>query len=315
MLNLLRARSKSPYLLVFGIHRNVVHFVVVDVRDTSQPQLIVSDEHVVTQDDAAASMRALLDKYSRYGKHNPRLALVLGSGLYQSVTLDKPQLSDAELASSLRYQLTDLVSFEPDDCLADYYELPLQVQGQQKIHAIAASRSQLAPLLKVAHELTERVQGIYAEEQALEKLHSENTEAGALVYQQNQQPALVQVYSNAELQVTRAVRSLEKISELTLDEIKLGGLQPLSIEIQRSADYFERQLRQRPLAVVWLAIGIEKNQEVLSTVHEDLGLDVVWASYPSWAQELAAGDYSDFPVLGGALLALADSSNEPEVSS
>ena len=309
MLNLFRARANSPYTVVFGICRTKVNIVVVE-NANSQPSLVVSDECAVSGDDIAAAMRKLSHDYQKYCRHHPRLALVLGAGLYQSVTLERPQLSDAELSASLRYQLSDLVTFDTEDCIADYYELPTQVQGQHKIHAIATSRKQLEPLLQVAHELSDQLQGVFAEEQALATVLENLNEPAALVYQQPHQAALVQVYNNGELQVNRAVRSLEKLSELSIEEIRMGGLQPLSVEIQRSADYFERQLRQRPVASVYLALPLPKQQEVLERLHEDLGFEIAWATYPSWAQELATGDYSDFPALGGALLAQQNDAQE-----
>lgn len=309
MLNLFRARANSPYTVVFSIRRYKVNFVVVE-NASSQPSLVVSDECAVSEDDFATAMRKLSHNYQKYCRHQPRLALVLGIGLYQSVTLDRPQLSDAELAASLRYQLSDLVTYDTQDCITDYYELPTQVLGQQKIHAIATSRKQLEPMLQVAHELTDQVQGVYAEEQALASLVEGLNEPAAFIYQQPQQAALVQVYNNGELQVNRAVRALEKLSDLSIEEVRMGGLQPLSVEIQRSADYFERQLRQRSIANVYLALPLPKQQEVLDRLHEDLGLTIEWATYPTWAQELASGDYSDFAALGGALLAQQNDAQE-----
>ncbi len=312
MLNLFRARNNSSFILVFGIHRTTVHLVIVDVGKDGTPSLVVSDEQTVAGDDVAVAIQQLNHKYQKFSKHNPQVALVLGSGLYQSVTLDKPQLSEEELVGSLRYQLSDLVTFEPDDCVADYYELPLQVQGQNKIHAVACSRKFIEPLLQAAHDISERVVGVFAEEQALMPLLAATSDASAFVFQHPKQAALVQVYNSGDLQVTRAVRSLEKLSELSMDEIKMGGLQPLSVEVQRSADYFERQLRQRPLTHLHLALPLKKQHEVLEKLYEDLGLQVDWAQYPEWAQELAAGDYSDFPALGGALVVLQQAMNEAE---
>jgi MSHA biogenesis protein MshI len=309
-LNLFRARKNSPFLIVFGIHRSTVQLVVVEHGKSQEPSLVVSDQEQVNSDDHAAIMQGLYQKYSRYFRHHPELALVMGTGLYQSVTLDKPPLNDEELAASLRYQLSDLVSYEAEDCIADYYELPVQVQGQNKIHAVACSRSFLEPMLEVIHKTTERVVGIYAEEQALGAMLRHHSEACAVVYQQVQQPALVQVYNNGTLQVTRAVRALEKLSELSAEEIRMGGLEPLSVEVQRSADYFERQLRQRPLVRVLLALPFAKSTDVIDRLHGDLGLDVQWAPYPAWTQELAVGDYSDFPALGGALMILERDNEE-----
>lgn len=304
MFNFLRARKSNQLIVTFAVRKGAVHLVILEPNADAVPSLVVSDEHEVKEDDFATGIRQLAHEYARYCRHHPQVSLVLGSGLYQSVILDRPNLPEEEIATSLRYNLRDLVEFEPEDCIADYYELPVQLPGQNKINAIAASKKQLETVLQAVHEVSDNVRAIIAEEQAVTEMFAALTEPTVVVYQQPQQPALLQVYREGILQVNRSVRALEKMSELSIEEVRMGGLQPLSVEIQRSADYFERQLRQRPVTDVVLAMAITKHDDVLASLHEDLGLTVNWATYPEWARELGAGDYSDFAALGGALITL-----------
>ncbi|WP_173920043.1 hypothetical protein [Pseudidiomarina piscicola] len=304
MLKFLRARKSNPFLVTFALRKSAVHLVVVEPHDDAEPSLVISDECAVENNDFAAAILQLAQQYSRYCRNHPRVALVLGEGLYQSVALDRPNLPEEEIGSSLRYNLRDLIEYEPEDCIADYYEPPVQLPGQDKITAIAARKSFLEQTLKAIHDISDTVSAVFAEEQAIAEMFKELPDPTVVVYQQQLQAAMLQVYREGSLQVNRSVRSLEKMSELSLEEVRMGGLQPLSVEIQRSADYFERQLRQRPVTGVVLAMALVKHDDVLAKLHEDLGLDASWATYPAWAQELGAGDYSDFAALGGALLTL-----------
>lgn len=304
MLNLFRARKQSDYCVTFSVRKGMLHFVVLERTEQNQPSLVVCDDIAVTDGDVATAVRQLAHRYSKYCRHHPPIGLVLGVGFYQSVALDRPDLAESELAESLRYSLRDLVSYEPEDCIADYYELPVQMAGQNKINVIATSKTELAPLLQALHELSDNVVAVLSEEQAVAEMFTDCDEPTVVAYQQAEQAALLQVYRSGQLQVNRAVRSLEQLHTLTIDEVRMGGLQPLSVEIQRSGDYFERQLRQSPIRQVKLALNLPKQDEVVASLHEDLGLSVAWAAYPEWAQELAAGDYSDFAALGGAVATL-----------
>ncbi|WP_258807475.1 hypothetical protein [Pseudidiomarina sp. CB1] len=304
MLNLFRARNNSNYCVTFALRKASLHMVVLEGRDNDKPSLVVCDDVTVTDGDYTTALRKLAHSYAKYCRHNPPVGLVLGIDFYQSVSLDRPDLEPAELAASLRYSLRDLVSYEPDDCIADYYELPIKKAGQNKINAIAASKTELAPLIQTLHEISDNVVAVLSEEQAIAEMFTASEEPTVVAYQQAEQAALLQVYRGGELQVNRAVRALEQLHTLTLDEVRMGGLQPLSVEVQRSGDYFERQLRQSPIRQVTLALTLPKQDEVLASLHEDLGLPVAWASYPAWAQELAVGDYSDFAALGGAVATL-----------
>lgn len=304
MLNFLRARNNSNYYVTFALRRASLHIVVVERGNENTPSLVVCDDVTVQEGDANTALRQLAHKYAKYCRHNPPVTLVLGIGYYQSVALDRPNLEPHELAASLRYSLRDLVSYEPEDCIADYYELPIQLAGQNKINAIAASKSELSSILQAIHEVSDNIVAVLSEEQAVAEMFKVHEEPTVVAYQQPEQAALLQVYRSGQMQVNRAVRSLEQLHKLTLDEIRMGGLQPLSVEVQRSGDYFERQLRQSPIRQIILALSLPKQDEVLASLRDDLGLPVEWASYPNWAQELAAGDYSDFAALGGAVATL-----------
>ncbi len=310
MLNLLRARSNSNYCVTFALRKASLHIVVLERRSSDMPSLVVCDDVAVKDGDFTTAIRQLAHTYSKYCRHHPPISLVLGLGFYQSVALDRPELEASELAASLRYSLRDLVSYEPEDCVADYYELPIQIAGQNKINVIAASKNELAPLLQVLHELSDNVVAVLSEEQAIAAMFADADEPTVVAYQQGEQAALLQVYRSGQLQVNRAVRALERLHALSIDEVRMGGLQPLSVEVQRSGDYFERQLRQSPIRQVKLALSLPKQDEIVSSLHEDLGLPVSWANYPAWAQELAVGDYSDFAALGGAVTALEMSGGE-----
>ncbi|WP_404408925.1 hypothetical protein LG272_00545 [Pseudidiomarina marina] len=306
MIRLWRAKHNNRLVLTYALASGFVSLAVAEFADDDAghaPALIVSDHLEVIDGNWATAIKSLTVKYARYTKGNPTVLVVLGPSLYQSVQLERPNLPAEEITQALRYNLRDLVTLPPADIIADYYDAPVQLAGQDKINAIVADRKVLEPVLHELHQISDNIAGIVSEEQAIAQLFAEQVEPAVLAYQHDLEPALLQVYQQGRLQVNRVVRSLEQLSQLTSDEIKLGGAAPLSVEVQRSADYFERQLRQRPIREVIIAIGTKNRQGITQQLDEDLGLTSRWADYPQWAQELAAGDFSDYPVLGGVLLA------------
>lgn len=305
MIRLWRAKHNNRLVLTYALASNSVSLAIAEFASADAahaPALIVSDYAEVTDGNWADAISQLSAKYARYCKGNPAVVLVLAPSMYQSVQLERPNLPPEELSQALRYNLRDLVTLQPADIIADYYDAPVQLSGQDKVNAIVADKKILAPVLSVLHDLSSNIIGIISEEQAIAPLFRELTEASVVACQHDQEPALLQVYLNGQLQVNRVVRNLEQLSQLTADEIDLGGASPLSVEVQRSADYFERQLRQRPVREVILAVGLKHRAGVQKQLTEDLGLETRWVDYPEWARELGAGDYSDFPVLGAILL-------------
>jgi MSHA biogenesis protein MshI len=301
LLNFLRKRQHSEVLLTISLHSESVGLAVAK-RKNDVIECIASDTQAVMAKNYPDAIQQLINKYARFSKGDPALVLVLGASLYQSVTLERPKLPAEEIAAGLRYSLRDLVNLAPHDIIADYYDLPVQLPGQDKIVAVIADRQLLLPVLECVHKITTNLLAVTAEEQAVAQLFNSQSDPAVVAYRAPGQVALMQVYREGVLQVNRTVRTLDSVSELSIEEINMGGLQPLSVEVQRSADYFERQLRQRPVKQVILAFRQSQKSAVAEQLTTDLGLDVRWADYPVWAQELAIGDYSDFPLLGGVML-------------
>ena len=266
------------------------------------PALIVSDRIDVSDSNLAHSVTALTNKYADFAKNNPTVNVVLAPSLYQTVQLERPNLPEEEIPQALRFNLRDLVPYAPADIVADYYEPETQLPGQNKINAVVADRIILEPVLAALHRISDNIVGVVCEEQAIAQLFSTHQSPFAVVYQHDSEPALLQVYQQGKLQVNRIVRGLNQLSKLSADEIELGAAGTLSVEVQRSADYFERQLRQRPIVDLILAFDSKHRQAFVTQIANDAGYNASWAEYPSWAQELGAGDFSDFPVLGGIML-------------
>ncbi|KFZ31167.1 hypothetical protein IDSA_00055 [Pseudidiomarina salinarum] len=301
MLKWLWAKKTSDIVLTFALSNESVGVVITqNNRDT--PELIVSDSSGKDDRQFADVINELLTKYSRYSRGDPGIILVLAPSLYQSVALERPKLPDEEIAAGLRYSLRDLVSLPPANIIADYYELPVQLPGQNKINAVVADRKLLTPIIEALQSTSDNILAVIAEEQAVARLFEDQLSPAVVVYQSQQEPALLQVYRDGKLQVNRSVAALEKLSALSSEEMNMGALQPLSVEIQRSIDYFERQLRQRPVKEVVLALSTQPKKLVTDQLTEDLGVDIRWAKYPDWTHELATGDYIDFPAFGGALI-------------
>lgn len=301
MFNWWRAKQQTNVALVFAFTKEQVSLVIADVTH-AEPVLIVSDHCSIADGQWTVGIQTLAQRYEKQLKGNPAVMLVLSPSLYQSFQLDRPQLPTAEITSALKYHLRDLVSLAPADIVADYYDNPVQLVGQDKITAIVVAKRMVAEMLDCIHQISDNVQGIITEEQAIAQLFTDLMEPAVVVHKNGGEPALLQVYQLGALQVNRQVRTLDVISRLDAGDISLGGAAPLSVEIQRSADYFERQLRQRPISQVVLALTTDPRAALQQQLATDLGLAVQWASYPDWAQELGRGDYADFAALGGVLL-------------
>ncbi|MEW5682755.1 MAG: hypothetical protein AB1780_10240 [Pseudomonadota bacterium] len=185
------------------------------------------------------------------GKQTP-LQLILAPEFYQVVQLDKPALSDQEMLQALPWQIKDLVNIAPEDIIADYIDLPGSGNSAAKINAVAASATSLQQLLTPIHEAGLNLGSIMPEEWLAGRLVAAGAQATMLVIHQPEQEVLIQIVRNGELYFSRRTRGFSRLHLAGAGELADGTLDRLQLELQRSMDYVESQLKQPPVRDIFL---------------------------------------------------------------
>lgn len=176
--------------------------------------------------------------------------LVLSAQQSQIVQIDKPNIPDEELKEALKWQIKDLVSIEPNDMVLDYFDAPTTSGGIEKIHVVCASKSELAPYVEQLVDSNFTVKSITIEEFAFASLVPESDDACLLVCQQPNEEILLLIVKQNKLYFYRRLRGMVNIASKSEDEISMSVVDALSLEIQRSTDYYERQLKQAPIRTI-----------------------------------------------------------------
>lgn len=185
------------------------------------------------------------------GKQTP-FQLILAPEFYQVVQLDKPALSDQEMLQALPWQIKDLVSIAPEDIIADYIDLPGSGNGAAKINAVAASATSLQQLVTPIHDAGLNLGSIMPEEWLAGRLVAAGAQATMLVIHQPEQEVLIQIVRNGELYFSRRTRGFARLHLAGAGELADGTLDRLQLELQRSMDYVESQLKQPPVRDIFL---------------------------------------------------------------
>lgn len=185
------------------------------------------------------------------------LCLILSPERYQLLQLDKPALPAAEMLQALPWQIRDLVNIPLDDLVLDYMDLQEHsAQQQPRIQLVASSRSFLGPLCKALQQQQRvEIQSIQPEEWLARNLLSSQSAAVLLLSQQPGQDLAIQIVRDGVLYVSRKLRGFHRLDQYSLSELQHGLLDNLLLEVQRSLDYFEGQLRQPPVKEILLLLA------------------------------------------------------------
>lgn len=199
--------------------------------------------------------------------------LILSPQHYQIVQTDKPQVPEEELLAALIWQVKDLISISPNDLVLDYFDGPM-IAGIQKVNVVCAAKSRLKQFVHALHKDKLEVSKITTEEFAFAKLLTAEHGPQLLICQQPQQEIIILIVQHGMLYSFRRLRGMANIGQRSEQELSMGTIDNLSIEIQKSMDFFERQLKQPPVKQINVLLPVENEAFIARKLAENTHLPV-----------------------------------------
>ncbi|NRD72469.1 MSHA biogenesis protein MshI [Shewanella sp. VB17] len=192
------------------------------------------------------------------------LQVTLSSSYYQLLLVDKPNVEPEEMTQALMWTVKDMVSQAITDIHIDYFESPQQ--NDAKLTVAVVDKNSMAAMVLAAKEHDMLVVGINIEEMAMTNLFWEEPQAKLVISHFSGQEILLTVVRQGELYMQRRVRGFNQIDTVSAEQMVSGMADDLSLELQRSMDYFESQLHQAPVSSIELLINgqAEKLAELIS---------------------------------------------------
>lgn len=118
------------------------------------------------------------------------------------------------------------------------------------------------------------IASITTEEFAFASLLPIQQDAVLLVCQQPNEEINLLIVKNGQLFFSRRLRGFAQIATKTEDELSMGVTDALSLEIQRSTDYFERQLKQAPIKAIEILLPVEQEAFLARKLSENTNVEV-----------------------------------------
>lgn len=184
------------------------------------------------------------------------LCLVLSAERYQLIQLDKPAVPETEMLQALPWLARELTTVAVDDMLLDYLDLPDQASQQgARINVVVTAKSSLQELCRELQRRKVQLVNIQPEEWLPRNLLPNQNAAVMLIEHQPGQELMLQIIRQGTLYFSRRLRGFNRIDQYGISELSQGMLDNLLLEVQRSLDYFEGQLRQAPVKEILFQIA------------------------------------------------------------
>lgn len=207
--------------------------------------------------------------------------IVLNESQSQIVQVDKPNVPETEINSALKWQIKDLVSITPDNMILDYYDAPALTGGKARINVVCAPLNELKKIVTATEENKVKISAITTQEFAFANLLAPQNDAYLLVCQQPSEEIVLLIVKQQQIYFHRRLRGYALLGSKTAEEIASTVIDDISLEIQRSTDYFERQLKQAPIKEIKVLLPIDLENVFIEKLNEYTAAPVSLLDLPS----------------------------------
>ena len=197
---------------------------------------------------------------------NTQCNIALSISKYQLLQVDRPAVEDTELNQALQWTVKEQLPTD-DEFTIDYFDHPAAATSNaKKLNVVAINTQDIIEIrdgvLKAG--LTLNIIGV--EELAICNLLAPSDDAIITLKKEEAGQLSLNIVKRNQLFFSRRLRGYENLASFSQEELKMGVVDNLSLEIQRSMDYFESQLRQAPVKKVYIS---------LDTMHEEALADMI----------------------------------------
>ncbi len=251
--------------------------VEVDVNEISLSVFKVIDKQltwVLSECFPINNWQESIKKYVADNKlENTNCVIAFAARKYQLLQVDRPPVEDSELSQALQWSVQELLSV-PDEMLVDYFDLPAQTFGASKVNVTAIKKDDVDEICKGFLNAGLFIKGITVEELALCDLLPQSNDAVLTLVQKPKSEISLNIIKDGKLYFNRSVRGYESLGSFTEIELQMGVIDNLTVEVQRSMDFFESQLRQGSVKRILLHLDTEHLGVVIDLVKKSMLIDV-----------------------------------------
>lgn len=238
---------------------------------------------------------------------NALVHVVLSAEYYQWLQIDRPELQANEIKSALPWLIKEQLSDAADSMVIDYIDSAVKVPMQKdKINVVTAEKATVLSIVNGCKAQHWQLDSITVEEFAILALQPSQPQNTLLIYQRTGRDVQFVVTRDEQLLMTRKGFGFKQLHLLNAEQC-VELMDSLAIEIQRSIDYFEAQLKQAPIKKVAVQLSYPDLSNVLAPLAKPFDIPFS-ALQPELAVEVVSN--SDYWPCLGALATVLRGANE-----
>lgn len=257
-------RKPGTYSAV-GIGYDVNGLHLCAFKEVDNKQLCVLSQ-TFSGEDWATDLKLYVDAE---GLENSHTVISFSPKKYQLVQADKPSVPDEELSQALSWSIKELLTTQ-DEVTVDYFDIPAQTIGANKVNVVAISKTELHDVCESVMSSGLHVKAVTVDELAHCDLFSAESDAYISVIQEPSSEVCLNIVKDGHLYFSRRIRGYEQLNTFSEMELQMGIAETLSVELQRSMDFFEGQLKQAPVKAILLKMDTEHQGALVQLIKDSM---------------------------------------------
>ncbi|PSV24370.1 MSHA biogenesis protein MshI [Photobacterium kishitanii] len=239
---------------------------VVLVAD-NEADVIADSVSITSVTEWQSAIEMLIAKHQLAGS---QLAIILGPGLYQSLLIDKPELSGDELALALPYLVKDLVNESPEDIVVDGFNS----LNNDRIQVFVSNRQQMNKIVLACQSAGCSVGCMTVDSVVLSEFTAENR-SQLVVHRYGNGNLQLTAFSQHKLFFQRQLRGFDvPLVATPSSDIQALQLDSLALELQRSLDFLSAQLRDNSISQLLISCDNDDNHQLAQELNVRLNVTV-----------------------------------------
>ena len=241
-------KKSIPGLVGLEVSEQGIAFAYVDDAD-GKAQLRTCD--MLMASDGQLPKDQFCDRIQQLNLMGARCNVVLPAGSYNLLLVEAPNVADGELRDAIRFRVKDMLSFPLEEALIDVFPLPADSSrsGRKMVYVVAAKEADVRDIMALVEQAELKLTSVDISEMALRNITErlDIGQRGVAMVRLLQGQATLALLREGSLYLSRQFDlpyNAGLFDELPEDQLVL--------ELQRSLDYYERQMGQVPPGNIYL---------------------------------------------------------------
>ena len=271
-------QAKSTHKIVAGISifENGIALAIVD-HSKRKPLLTHAQFYDCTGAEQSTTLSQLSKQYQLF---DAACNLVLEPTEYQFHQIDAPDVPKHELKSALRWQIKDLIDFHIDDAVLDRVELPHEpTHGKHSLLVVAGHQAIIQDYVNLLHSSNCNITSIDVAALAARNIISHTSiahnDTSVALLNLWDDLAKISVFLNHDLYINRSSSiGLQSLAFVSDDDANSQSiLDSLTLELQRTFDYYESHSRQAAISHLFIVSNGSSTPNIAPLIEQRLGIE------------------------------------------